>query len=593
MAGPVLDRRRRTTRGRDPQPEPAAVCEDLGPSAVLALQRSAGNAATAALLARAPQGGGRAADGSRLLQRYRRVPLPDTNTTELLGQEKFPSTGDGTPTSFLRQGQINVVGKTSGTLLVSENNRMAMEQTSLDSRQAKEFFAEPSLVDESNPKLRATGSQFLLEQNTAKTLQVPLASGPKTLTEVVPRQVSTGATGGTTSGKRKDPVEVAKNCDQVAASIAGDVDRLPARLGSPAVAAVIPARTDFGDFKLAAFVVTYLKTAGDDAAKTRAASAASAGAIDQRRMEEIAKDYGTIRLDAARKAALALVAKELGLNEAATAEVGEVLGTTSLGVQDASKKMEDYATGAKKGVAAGEIWGTHFGAVVAKDGADMMTLQNYARDAEAHGVAKAEGEQVLGADPRWYFQMYGPAKQVQSDGSVEDQSWHTAWAGATRGFVNPLTYTIGREPTPQGLGPEAQAALADGVTLGVFDNAFADEVRARESRFLTRAEQTRLLSFAPPRPSFGRVALGKLGIMTPASVVQDRIKAAQAALLREALQTGLVQAERRKQALEDVDISSFHPSEDKESGQDNLGSVMKAAGIPDAVVRRLKLKPVQ
>ena len=88
------------------------------------------------------------------------------------------------------------------------------------------------------------------------------------------------------------------------------------------------------------------------------------------------------------------------------------------------------------------MWGEHWGGVIAKDGADTITLENYARNAEDPNY-----DQKTGADPRFYFQMYGSGAQ----------SWHEKWAAVNAGqrsFVNPLTMTVSR--------PEVSDTLAAG-----------------------------------------------------------------------------------------------------------------------------------
>lgn len=57
-------------------------------------------------------------------------------------------------------------------------------------------------------------------------------------------------------------------------------------------------------------------------------------------------------------------------------------------------------------------WGDHYAGVVARDGTDVITLENYARNAEDAGQPP---------DERYYFQMY------QTDPAQPGDTWHTAW----------------------------------------------------------------------------------------------------------------------------------------------------------------------
>jgi hypothetical protein len=76
------------------------------------------------------------------------------------------------------------------------------------------------------------------------------------------------------------------------------------------------------------------------------------------------------------------------------------------------------------------IWGFHYAGVIAEDGTDRMTLENYARTAEGGNVGTSK-------DQQYYFQMYGTGAQ----------SFHEAWAAIGHGgkeFVNPITMVVKR-----------------------------------------------------------------------------------------------------------------------------------------------------
>lgn len=68
-------------------------------------------------------------------------------------------------------------------------------------------------------------------------------------------------------------------------------------------------------------------------------------------------------------------------------------------------------------------WSYHFAGVVARSGNDCVTLENYAR-----GDLRTEKP-----DPRWYFQMYSQSKS--------GQSFHEAHK-AQNAYANPLTVTV-------------------------------------------------------------------------------------------------------------------------------------------------------
>jgi hypothetical protein len=63
--------------------------------------------------------------------------------------------------------------------------------------------------------------------------------------------------------------------------------------------------------------------------------------------------------------------------------------------------------------------------VVAKSGEDHITMENYARHEETRTLSSG--------DPQWFFQMYGPHRNMQS--------FHEEWDWETR-FTDRLVLTI-------------------------------------------------------------------------------------------------------------------------------------------------------
>jgi hypothetical protein len=84
-------------------------------------------------------------------------------------------------------------------------------------------------------------------------------------------------------------------------------------------------------------------------------------------------------------------------------------------------------------IASGQVrtlnWAFHFGAVVARSGRDRITHENYARG----------DNRVAGADPRWYFQMYG---------EWAGQSFHE-FHEAKEEYANPVTVTATGRAIPR------------------------------------------------------------------------------------------------------------------------------------------------
>ena len=166
-----------------------------------------------------------------------------------------------------------------------------------------------------------------------------------------------------------------------------------------------------------------------------------AGAIEN----AVADQYGTAMNNhqGAFNPALDQRARQLGVNEYAAPGVGEAYVTFRLGSAPKGAPLTDRYHGRNvNNPSKDTMWGEHWGGVIAKDGADTITLENYARNAEDPNY-----DQKTGADPRFYFQMYGAGAQ----------SWHEKWAAVNAGqrsFVNPLTMTVSR--------PEVSDALAAG-----------------------------------------------------------------------------------------------------------------------------------
>jgi hypothetical protein len=116
--------------------------------------------------------------------------------------------------------------------------------------------------------------------------------------------------------------------------------------------------------------------------------------------------------------------QQYGLNQFAAPEVGEGFVTSSLiaaaagaGVAPGAmpptyRDHYHLAAGVPQVVLRGRTWGSHWAGVVARDGADVVTLENYARTVE---------DAMQGADTRYYFQMYNTNPAAAGD------TWQQAW----------------------------------------------------------------------------------------------------------------------------------------------------------------------
>jgi hypothetical protein len=120
--------------------------------------------------------------------------------------------------------------------------------------------------------------------------------------------------------------------------------------------------------------------------------------------------------------------QNLGVNQYAAPEIGQIFGSSMTGMPDDSGRVAEYKSGKSKN-ASSEGWSSHYGSVIAKSGGDSITLENYARVAENGGA-------VGGASKEYYFQMYG---------SQQGQSWHEAWTNAGRSVMNAVTTVFGED----------------------------------------------------------------------------------------------------------------------------------------------------
>lgn len=363
-------------------------------------------------------------------------------------------------------------------LRVSDDGRIAIEDSDLKSRQAKVLYAEPSVVRQSNARLLETGSKYQLFMEQASAVRVPSKDGAPLheLARVLPRNVRSydAETDSYTDEGLK--MDVQATCDEVAQAIAntGNIGDFPLLKKSIATA------IGFGELNTAAYMLARAKNATPDEAVVAASDALKLGpqhdAERQRRVDERFRDgdaqslasakfmldnnivptdeereendkktklrmAGAVKADMEREIKEDIkdaygkmlvkrprlanqLSAELGINKHAAPEVGQAFGS----IQMQAKDKRDWKTGKQRTVAEGGSWGSHYGAVVAKSGGDSVTLENYARNRENEGISDA-------TSAMYYFQMYGTEK---------GQTWHEAWANADRRVVNPLTQVMGQ-----------------------------------------------------------------------------------------------------------------------------------------------------
>ena len=351
------------------------------------------------------------------------IALPQANnpvqpTDTWIGQTK--GVGAVSASSFLAVGGPNLVSAgTAGTSLrLSANGSMAIEDADLSARQPKVFYATQAVITASNARLSLLGSRFRLVPDPAGQHQQRISVNAQVLIRVTPQNVNLAqASAGLT-------MMAAQSCDRLVEQVAGAgflVPQFEQPLNPPPHLLI--------EYHVArALLVLPLPPVLD------ASAPLNLGAT----MRQIAVPYGT----AARAGTPPLPAgvQQYGLNEYANPEVGEGFVTNSLlaaavGANVAQNDMPPtyadhyHLAGHNPQIVQNtRSWGSHWGGVVAKDGADVITLENYARYTE---------DVMAGADSRYYFQMYNTSP------AAAGASWHSTWTSTPMQPIAPLPQAIG------------------------------------------------------------------------------------------------------------------------------------------------------
>lgn len=447
-----------------------------------------------------PAGGG-GTPGAAVVQGYFKIRhdafdargVDSRNAEQFRGQDKDQDEESPTHGSFLEisghkggkpQGRARRRDNDQPDLRVANTGELAMEETDLENRQAKVFFATPAIIADSNEKLRAAFSKFQLVPLTGR-LTVPSRDGETThsLDRVSIENHDRPEAEGT-SGRWGSRTQTAEFCNEMAGDVAGFGDGVGVNVVPEGASPRTPQGTsDFVDLKLVKFIVERIQGNDVDGA-IAATEEVKYTSLEQLRLiqDRVAKEWSETVKDSDRtEQQLARLNKYLaryGVNQFATAHVGEVYMTESLGAKqkrkDGSERVRDYSQPGKQYVR--NPWGYHWGAVVAETGGDRITLENYVRGKDEDKRAK-ENEVELGdeGETRFFFQMYGSAEERNEDGEAEDQSWHATWKRL--GFANPLSVAFKRSGFYAGPAEEAALRFYRSSTSDD-DHRGADELRA-------------------------------------------------------------------------------------------------------------------
>jgi hypothetical protein len=314
-------------------------------------------------------------------------------------------------------------GLATTPLRISDDRQMAVEDTNLTNRQPKVFYATDKIVKKGNSGIKKGQYRMVIEQRDAITVAKPNGS-TVSLHRIVPSRAASPNVGPAATGTS---VTVEGVCDAVARTIIGYdpqlvLPKLESSIG-------LAKKGNDNEYKVARYFIDRVTNTLSSSKAKKNANTALTGAPD---MLAIAQAYMNVLLTA--PAVANQIAKDLGVNEFALPEVGQSYGSVSLGQTDTSgipdfaqagakrRPLTDVPTATTKSKKTRDVWGTHYGAVVAASGTDRITLENYGRTHE-------EGS-VIANDPIYYFQMYGTAA---------GQSWHEVWSTGTNPTVNPIT----------------------------------------------------------------------------------------------------------------------------------------------------------
>jgi hypothetical protein len=401
----------------------------------------------------------RPAGQATTLQRYVLV----NNAAGAVTVNAIPGAGGPLPAEFEAQqplaagqvGQVLVAGAPAN-LRVSEDGRMAIEDSNLSARQPKVFYAEPGVWQASNALLTQSRYELYADRANAITVTLP-GQAPHNLDRVLAR-VKLPAGGVHAATQQGIGLEVDPDCIIVASAIIGQ-PVAPATERELVIAGGGGISRYLGEYQTAAAMLAWARaqslaswawpgawweliSMGPASRATRLAlvqfQAALGGGAG---MQAIAQQYALLKQNNPNLAEQ--VAQSLGVNVHAQPGVGQAYESYQLGLPTnfaagPGPDWEADPTGATManlttptpGAGAGMVrhgWGQHIGAVIAESAGNRVTLENYARSHELGAMRTG---------PDYYFQMYGPPH-------LPHQTWHYAWtAGAVAAGIAPVKNAV-------------------------------------------------------------------------------------------------------------------------------------------------------
>ncbi|OON80632.1 hypothetical protein B1H18_12230 [Streptomyces tsukubensis] len=330
----------------------------------------------------------------------------------------------------------------TAVLRISSSGNMAIEHCTLNTRQPKVLYLSDTVLADSNAWLSLIGSAFRLaaDDDAGQSLTVRRT----VLRRVVPVLVDLDHP---LSGFRLNEPDAVQSCDIFSQQILGKV-------ANTAMVPVGAPPTGPGGSVAFDFARELLEP------RPAAVDFAAPGADLTRAMRGIAIPYGNGLTGTAADWSTDL--QRLGVNQFAAPLPAEVIATYSLTVfaegvppDPRPPTQTDYSrteAGQPLVLPSDLVWGSHYAGVIARDGDDFVTMENYARSAEEPVAAR----QQL---PGYFFQMYDSGRDagartwhvgmtttpmVRIDGPVvpapHRRATHTPASPGEKTFSNPLTY---------------------------------------------------------------------------------------------------------------------------------------------------------
>ncbi|WP_405586705.1 DUF4157 domain-containing protein [Streptomyces sp. NBC_01190] len=372
------------------------------------------------------------------------VPNPNTHAPTqvqdtFVGQNKGVG---GAASSFLNAGAVALVSTPHGAapIRLSANGDLAIEDCDLSVRQPKAFYATAAIVTASNDRLAMIGSTYRLVPDAVGPHQQRITVNGNVLLRVTPANNADGTAGFTTNGLQA--------CNDLVLRV----------VGVPALTPRFDVDPVLGPNPLVEYSVARQLLPPPRPADLDNSTAANRGATAR----AIAIPYG----QAAHAAAAGFVTdlQHYGVNQFVAPGVGEAFCTASLvgGVAGMSLGMganppthTDYYRpigGVNPVVMTARTWGSHWAGVVAVDGNDVITLENYARNTE---------DALANNDTRYYFQMY------QTTPGGPGDTFHSAWTSTPMQVIPPPVPVVAGPhlpPTHRPVSPGARS-FTNPVTL--------------------------------------------------------------------------------------------------------------------------------